>query len=167
MRSSGISVVLEHSCFIFSTLATSISVSKTPILPLDVQNTSDHQWWARKVDTLTRLHSLCLLEQEILKKWNFLENIKKNMEKDRQRDKVSCKKILSCPDRILSGVVLALLVSGYAVLGKLLKYPNDHFPFSSSLSPLLTFLFPWSKPWMLVFHIVLSFGIISPYPSNS
>ena len=65
---------------------------------------------------------------------------------ERQRDKVSCKKFLSCPDMILSGVVFALLVSGYAVLGELLKYPNDHLSFSSSLSPLLTFLFPWSKP---------------------
>lgn len=87
MRSTGMSVILAYPCFILSTLATSISVSKTPILPLDVQSTSHRQWWPRKVDTLTRLHSLHLLEREILKKWNFLEN----MEKGRQRDKVSCK----------------------------------------------------------------------------
>lgn len=154
MRSTGISVILEHSCFIFSTLATNISMSKTPIFPLDVQNTSDYQWWTRKVNTLTRLHSLGLLEQEILKNGTFWRTWRKIWRKTERQSKLQKIPILPWYD-----IVFALLVSGYAVLGELLKYPNDHLSFSSSLSPLLTFLFPQSKPWMLVFHITLSFDI--------
>lgn len=152
MRSTGMSLILEYPCFIFSTLATSISVSKTPILPLDIQSTSHRQWWTRKVDTLTRLHSLHLLEQEILKKWNFLENMKKNMEKGRQRDKASCKNYSASKKTALIGCQ----VLSWFCWSVVMQY------WINCLNTLI-----WSKPWMLVFHRVLSFGIISPHPSNS
>ena len=76
--------------YIFSLLAMSTSVSESPILPPDAQSTFHAQWCTREVGTLTRVHGLCLLELEILKKWNFWENMKKNMETETQRDKMSC-----------------------------------------------------------------------------
>lgn len=102
------------------------------------------------MDTLSSLHSLRLLEQEILKKMELSgEHEEKYGERQTERQsklqKLFCPQE-NCPDRVLSSVVLVLLVCGYAVLDKLLKYPNNHFCLSSCLSPLLTFLFPWSKP---------------------
>lgn len=62
-------------------------------------------------------------------------------ERQSKLQKLLCQKE-NYPGRTLSGVVFALLASGYAVLGKLLKYLNVHFSFFSCLSPLLAFPFP-------------------------
>ena len=64
----------------------------------------------------------------------------RELERQSKLQKLLCQKE-NCPDRTLSGVAFAWLASTYAVLGKLLKYLNVHFSFSSCLSPLLAFPF--------------------------